>query len=155
MTKVYTSRYSNKELQSGNYTAVGITLGRPKFNLGQQLAGNLYDIAPKGLFGKGYGREEYKEKYFEKMDKIGVERIRRQLDYYRSMGKDVVLLCFEDVRDESQFCHRNVFAEWWEKNTGERIEELPDPAECKYKKKKEEKKEEEGYSQLSLFGFPI
>lgn len=150
--KLYTSRYSNKELETGNYTAVGITVGRPKFPLGYQVAGVLKDVAPFGLFGKGYGREEYTKLYFQRLDRIGVTRIKTQLEQYARLGKPVVLLCYEDVRDESQFCHRTLFAEWWEKNTGEKVEELYDESEpkCKCAQKKEEK-EEQIDGQLSLF----
>ena len=80
-------------------------------------------------------------------------------------GKELVLLCYEDVRVPGDWCHRTVFAEWWAEQTGELIEELYDPSEPKVKKpaaKKESKepvkkvvetrKEEPGYEQLSLFG---
>lgn len=36
---IYTSRYSNPELKTGNYTVVGITRGAPKFPLRYTLAG--------------------------------------------------------------------------------------------------------------------
>ena len=52
-----------------------------------------------------------------------------------------------------------VFAEWWVENTGEIIEELPDPNPPKGKKvatasKKPEvqTKPDDGYQQISLFG---
>lgn len=38
---IYTSRYSNPELKTGNYTVVGITRGAPKFPLRYTLAGNI------------------------------------------------------------------------------------------------------------------
>ena len=135
MVKLYTSRYQNPELKSGDYTPVGITLGRPKFKLGYDLFGNIYDIAPsKDLFGKGYPKEVYTKLYFEKMDRIGVDRVRRQLDKYRAFGKPVVLLCYEDLRDETLFCHRTCFAQWWEMRTGEKVEELHDTSVFKPKK---------------------
>lgn len=84
-------------------------------------------------------------------------------------GKDLVLLCYEDVRIPEDWCHRTVFAQWYCEMTGEIIEELPDPNPPKVKKppvqkqaKKEESKrtaaqkeakmETEGYEQMSLFG---
>ena len=45
---IYTSRYSNPELKTGNYTVVGITRGAPKFPLRYTLAGNIMEIAPPG-----------------------------------------------------------------------------------------------------------
>jgi hypothetical protein len=35
----------------------------------------------------------------------------------------LVLLCFEDVL-EGEFCHRRVFATWWEEKIGEHVPEL-------------------------------
>lgn len=76
-----------------------------------------------------------------------------------AQGKDLVLLCYEDVRIPEDWCHRTVFAEWWVENTGEIIEELPDPNPPKGKKvstaseKPEvQAKPDDGYQQMSLFG---
>ena len=52
----------------------------------------------------------------------------------RAEGKELVLLCYEDVRVPGDWCHRTVFAEWWAEQTGELIEELYDPSEPKVKK---------------------
>ena len=43
---IYTSRFQNPALKSGNYTVVGIVRGLPRFRLGYKLAGNIIDIAP-------------------------------------------------------------------------------------------------------------
>ena len=51
--------------------------------------------------------------------------------------KDIVLLCYEDVRKgESDWCHRTMFAKWWFEKTGEVIPELPDPSTPKISKAK-------------------
>ena len=103
------------------------------------------------------------------MERIGTDRIIDKVEKMnaeaRAEGKELVLLCYEDVRVPGGWCHRTVFAEWWAEQTGELIEELYDPSEPKVKKpaaKKESKepvkkvvetrKEEPGYEQLSLFG---
>ena len=56
---IYTSRYSNPELKTGNYTVVGITRGAPKFPLRYTLAGNIMEIAPPGYLFNEYNRERY------------------------------------------------------------------------------------------------
>lgn len=38
--------------------------------------------------------------------------------------KDIVLLCFEDLTKPGEWCHRCVFAEWWQNKTGQKINEL-------------------------------
>ncbi|NBJ88141.1 YopX family protein [Acutalibacter sp. 1XD8-36] len=52
----------------------------------------------------------------------------RELQRFERLGKDVVLLCYEDIRKgPDDWCHRRTFADWWLKNTGEALPELFDP----------------------------
>ena len=165
---IWISRYSNKELQSGKYYPVGISIGTPKFPLGYTLRMQCYSLAPKGYM-LNMELERFKPAYYEKLEGIGTDRIidmvQRMDEEARAEGKELVLLCYEDVRVPGDWCHRTVFAEWWAEQTGELIEELYDPSEPKVKKptaKKESKepvkkavedrREEPGYEQLSLFG---
>lgn len=165
---IWISRYSNKELQSGKYYPVGISIGTPKFPLGYKLIKQCYSLAPKGYM-LNMELDRFKLAYYEKLEGIGTDRIINMVlkmeAEARAEGKELVLLCYEDVRVQGDWCHRTVFAEWWKEQTGELIEELNDPSEPKVKKptaKKENKKpvkkaveskkEESGYEQLSLFG---
>lgn len=133
--KIYTSRFQNPALKSGKYTVVGIVRGLPRFQLGYERAGNIIDIAPPRELFNVYDREQFTEPYMAHLDRIGLERISAQLQQYFELGKDVVLCCYEDVREPNEWCHRLVFAEWWLKNTGKKIEELPNPAPVKSTKK--------------------
>ena len=63
---------------------------------------------------------------------MGIDRIYRQIQAFDS-GKPVVLLCYEDVRDPLQWCHRTMFAKWLLEKTGEIADELPDPTTVKVK----------------------
>lgn len=160
---IWTSRYSNKELLNDKYYPVGISIGQPKFHLGYALREQCYSLAPKGYM-LNMDIERFKPAYYEKLEGIGADKIvsmvNRLDERARSEGKELVLLCFEDVRVPEDWCHRTVFAEWWAENTGEVIEELPDPTPPKVKKPKsdnkkpvkEAAKEESGYQQMSLFG---
>lgn len=165
---IWISRYSNNELQSGKYYPVGISIGTPKFPLGYTLRKQCYSLAPKGYM-LNMELDRFKPAYYEKLEGIGTDRIIDMVEKMnteaRAEGKELVLLCYEDVRVPGDWCHRTVFAEWWAEQTGELIEELYDPSEPKVKKpaaKKESKepvkkvvetrKEEPGYEQLSLFG---
>lgn len=161
MAKIYTSRFSNKELRNKAYYTVGITLGKPRFSLGYVESIHCYALAPdKWMWGKG--REEFRELYFEKLDKMGLDRVQDLLDSFSReadlTGRDVVLLCYEDIRDPSQHCHRTSLAEWVMQQTGEIIEELPDPSPVKYKKQvkkatvKPQSADNQEYEQMSLFG---
>lgn len=163
---IWVSRYSNKQLQNGNYYPVGISIGQPKFPLGYQLREQCYSLAPKGYM-LNMEIESFRQAYYEKLDGIGTEKIINMVtrldEKARNEKKELVLLCYEDVRVPEDWCHRTIFAEWWAENMGEIIEELPDPTppkEKKQAKKKEESekpvreaaKEDSSYQQMSLFG---
>lgn len=124
---IYTSRFQNPELKTGNYTVVGIVRGLPRFKLGYERAGNIIDIAPPKEIFKVYDETHFKAPYMAHLDGIGLERISAQIQKYVELGKDVVLCCYEDVREPGEWCHRTMFAEWWFKQTGEVIPELPNP----------------------------
>ena len=170
---LYVSRYSNPELKKGIYTAVRISIGVPKWPLGYQITGEISDLMPWGMLNK-YSHEEFVVRYREKLENIGVEKIRRYLRSYERIGKPVVLLCYEDIRVKGQTCHRTTFAEWWKEKTGEDVKELEDPsipkgekvetknqsvskAELRAKKRNEEliKQREMELAQISVFDLLI
>lgn len=156
---IYTSRFSNPELRTGNYTAVRISLGSPRWSVGYIINGAINELMPKGLLGKyDNDKQTYEREYRKILDRYGVPLISQRLREFEAYGKDVVLLCYEDVRKgENDWCHRTMFAEWWKEHTGEVIEELKDPTTPKIDKPKTEVKvvkpevEEQQVDQLSLF----
>ena len=123
---ILTSRYFNPELRSGDYTAVRISVGTPRWRLGYTLAGEITELMPWGLRGIS-DMEIFKTQYTARLDEVGVDRIAAKLRRFESFGKPVVLLCYEDIRKGGDnWCHRTMFAEWWFKHTGEEIDELAD-----------------------------
>lgn len=152
---IWISRYSNKELQSDKYYPVGISIGKPRWPLGYQLRDQCLELAPKGYMLK-MDIVSFTAIYEERLENIGVSNIARILSGYedkaKKEGKEVVLLCYEDVRKEGEWCHRTIFAEWWRKKTGETIRELHDPSVPKEKKPLAQNvKEDNRYKQMSLF----
>ena len=155
MPKLYTSRFSNKELESGKYTVVGVVRSMPKFPVKYRIAGDIMQIAPPGYLWNENNMERFRQPYFRHLEKSGYPVIGAIIDAYLKEGKDVVLCCYEDVRKPNEWCHRLVFAEWWYEKTGQKIEELPDPspvAGARKAKQKEQKKQEQesGCEQLSF-----
>lgn len=154
MAKIYTSRFSNKELETGKYTVAGIVRSMPRFPVKYIISGDIIQIAPPGYLWNENNREKFREPYFRHLEKYGYPVIGAIIREYLDMGRDVVLCCYEDVRKPDEWCHRLVFAEWWKEKTGQIIEELPDPSPVPgaKKAKKEEKKAQEtaGYEQLSF-----
>lgn len=129
---IYTSRFSNPELKTGNYTAVRISVGSPRWNLGYTVNGAISELTPKGIFGKYETKAAFEIAYRKRLNCVGVEYIRKLLRGYELLGKDVALLCYEDVRKgDSDWCHRTMFADWWREKTGEVIPELYDPSPVK------------------------
>lgn len=127
MAKIWTSRFSNPELKSGEYTVVGIVRSLPRFPLKFTLAGNIIDIAPPRALFKENDLNKFVEPYCRNLDRIGFHAINEQIRHYLNQGKDVVLCCYEDVRKgPHNWCHRIVFADWWLQQTGEQILELKD-----------------------------
>lgn len=151
---IYTARYGNKRLREDGYFPVGISLGTPKFKLGYDLRDQCYALAPKGFMLKmEYG--PYREAYFGKLEAIGTNKIIgivQRLDARaQEEGKSLVLLCYEDLRKPENWCHRTLFAEWWQAKTGEVIEELEEAEPLKTKPPAVAVPEEEEATQIALF----
>ena len=67
------------------------------------------------------------EGLYSRLNQKGVQRILAQLQRFERIGKDVVLLCYEDIRKPDDWCHRRTFADWWMKQTGEGTSLPPPP----------------------------
>jgi len=121
-----TSRYFGRQkVFDSGLAPVRTTTGAPRFALGYELAGNVGMLAPYGLRSIE-DEAEFEAAYRARLDGFGVEKIRTALeDVARSAGTaGVVLLCFEDLEDPTQSCHRTIFAAWWGEQTGEDVPEL-------------------------------
>ena len=100
---IWTSRYSNKELveNKDKYYCVGISLGTPKFPLGYNIEQQCYSLAPKGYMLR-MELEKFSEEYYRKLEGIGSDRIIDMVMRFEKRasdeGKELVLLCYEDVR---------------------------------------------------------
>lgn len=120
---IWTSRYSNKELveNKNKYYCVGISLGTPKFPLGYNIEQQCYSLAPKGYMLR-MELEKFTEEYYRKLEGIGSDRIIDMVMRFEKRaadeGKELVLLCYEDVRIPEDWCHRTVFAQWYCEKTG-------------------------------------
>lgn len=132
-SKVYISRYSNKELNNENYTPVSISLGLPKFKIGYKISKQVYSLAP----GRDYFRareDVFTDRYLEGLEKLGIEKVMRILEGLVEQGKDLVLLCFEDT--DKDLCHRTLLANWLKEKKGLEVLELHDPSKKAQPKKR-------------------
>jgi len=123
---IATSRYAAREkVVASGLSPVRTTVGAPRFRLGYELVGNVAMLAPYGL-RTIEDEAEFEVAYRARLEGFGVEKIRAALeDVARAAGaRGVVLLCFEDLEDPTQSCHRTIFAAWWREQTGEEVVEL-------------------------------
>lgn len=120
--KIATSRYQNiKAAVDLGYVPVNITLGAPRFVKAGVIKGRIPQLAPDR---DAFHAPDWDVKFRSKLERVGVDQIRQLIEQVAG-GQDVVLLCFE-YRPTPDDCHRRVFAEWWEAQTGEVVEELDD-----------------------------
>jgi hypothetical protein len=81
-------------------------------------------IAPSGyMLNKSHS--EYQALYLDRLDRYSQEvelGFRNVADLYP--GQDLVILCFENLSRPNAWCHRTMFAKWWEGRTGEQVVEV-------------------------------
>lgn len=119
-----TARYLNPKINNRQFIPLRISLGAPKFSLSFSIAANFNVIAPTREILLITDKDAYRREYRRYLETLGVTAIRNALRPFLQADKETLLLCFEDLRDPSQWCHRRFFAEWWEEKTNERVPEL-------------------------------
>lgn len=113
--KIYTSRYSNKNLaERTDLVKIGISLGNPRFPL-RYVVASMRELAPTRDMLHMEDEAAYCARYRAILDHLGVDLIRTKMTQLGG-GKSVALLCFEDVRKPGQWCHRTMLGEWLEEN---------------------------------------
>lgn len=134
--RIYTSRFHNPELTGRpDLVKVAITVGKPKWPVGFEFV-ELAWLAPFGKLFRIDDRREFTAAYFQKLGRIGVAAISKRFQEISAQhgGRDLVLLCYENLSKSWEWCHRQVLAQLWLRETGEEIVELetgiaPEPPE--------------------------
>ncbi|KPI15704.1 hypothetical protein OK074_2149 [Actinobacteria bacterium OK074] len=123
MFELFTYRYQGFEPSMG--VPVRITLGAPRWVLPYVLEHQVREAAPSREYF-GVARPTYEAAYLAQLDRCGVEFFASRFREIAAAGRDLrlVLLCFEDLSEPGQWCHRRMFAEWWQEETGARVREL-------------------------------
>lgn len=86
-----------------------------------KIAGAIRALAPERAW-LNLDRPEYEPLYRARLDALGVPAIRRSIAAL-ALDREPVLLCFESLIDGS-WCHRRIFAAWWQEQTGQPVPEL-------------------------------
>jgi uncharacterized protein YeaO (DUF488 family) len=134
--KLYTSYWKNEALALPPYNKalkVGISRGGPR-GLKMPYKYRMLRAEPfapsKNLLSwwrrpgtrTSEDEEVYEREYLLQLEEAGVERIAEQLeDKAAGASGTVILLCHEEP---GEFCHRRLFARWWQETTGQEIPEL-------------------------------
>jgi hypothetical protein len=83
------------------------------------------ELAPsRSYFGSA--RPEFEAAYRAQLDEQGVEALAARFQGIAVAGGDLrlVLLCFEDLAKPGEWCHRRMFASWWQEEAGAQVREL-------------------------------
>lgn len=112
---------------------VRIARGAPAFPLPYPDVPLEALMPPGWVLGRLRGdRDAYEAAYRDHLNRIGVERLREEFAALRAAhgGQPLVLLCYESLRRPDEWCHRRMFAAWWEEQTGERVPEFRAPGQA-------------------------
>lgn len=123
--KLFTSRY--QRFQPAQGAPVRTTVGAPRYQLPYDLAGHARLLAPSYNMLK-LDEQPYRHIYVERLESAGLDAIQAELADIADQAQDerLVLLCFCDlsVPPPNAWCHRRMFADWWQEKTDEDVPEL-------------------------------
>lgn len=120
--QIFTASY--KAFKPSMGIPVRTSNGRPKYSLPYLLEWKAPVVFPAwALVRSTLSMAEFGIQYRKNLDKLGVEKVREQLEEIAFHAGDnrLVLLCFEKGVSD---CHRGAFATWWEEKTGEQVKEI-------------------------------
>jgi hypothetical protein len=83
---------------------------------------------------------DYAKEYLRQLEALGLTAIKKAVAGIEAeaakSGREAVLCCFESLKEPGQYCHRTLFAKWYQERTGMEIQELgqePDSSGLKFK----------------------
>lgn len=103
-------------------TTVGGLRWAPSYN-DRMVYSRLVTPRRNFVFPRPLPYDRYEEAYWRMLDAHGVDAINAELRRIGG-GRDVVLLCFDDLSKPDGWCHRTMFGAWWTARTGQIVEEL-------------------------------
>jgi len=133
--RIFTSRYQNKALaQREDLVKVGISIGHPRWPLGYKVE-YIDFLCPRYWMLRGVKdgiltHDAFRVAYLDQLEKVGFEAVRQAIGSIseRNGGRDVVLLCYEDLDKPDAYCHRRYLGEWIAEKAGVALPaELPTP----------------------------
>lgn len=121
--RIFTARYGNsRSIKASGALPVRTSIGAPR-NVAFHYE-SVVELAPD-QYMLGLPRDVYEPIYLRKLEALGVKDAYGLL-WGTGNGRDVVLLCYENLLKEGYWCHRRMFADWWTSETGDPVIELED-----------------------------
>jgi hypothetical protein len=121
---LFTSYYASKKLDRAKHLLVRTSVGVNRWCPTDEF---FHLLAPHSEW-IGLPLEEYAPRYLAMLEGYGVDEIKELMELLwetaDEQGKVPVLLCYEALKKPGEFCHRRIFAEWYESQTGLVIPEL-------------------------------
>lgn len=116
--KIYTSYFAKSyQFPDDRYSCIAISVGIPKaikVNKSYKKLAPSWDIIQE-YKNNGGDIERYKSRYYnEVLNKLDVCEVYKDLEKL-SDGKDIVLLCYEGIKN-NDFCHRHLVSHWLREN---------------------------------------
>jgi hypothetical protein len=123
-TAIYTAPWKLMREPPGGLVPVRISIGRPKFIKDSHRFPSIRELMPFDILGMEH--DQFKLAYRRHLEHVGVETIHDRFDqlHRRHHDRPLALTCFEDLLKPGTWCHRRMFAAWWQEHTGEDIPEL-------------------------------
>lgn len=121
--RLHTCSYTEMRAEMG--AGIRTSLGAPRWKLKYDIADVIKEITPNRDFLQA-PKHEFRRLYIAKLRLTGTEKLaRRFAAAAEALGTpDLVLLCFDKLYEEGNWCHRTIFAQWWHDETGETVTEL-------------------------------
>lgn len=129
--QLFTARYTAKRLiAQADAVPVATTVGQSSSTF-HRPAFHSPSLAPYGVFGITH-YSTFRERYRERLGRLGLDHIATELETIATLTgcPRLALLCFDDLTKPDNWCHRRMFAEWWEEQTGMEVPELGRMAEA-------------------------
>lgn len=116
---------SFSEFQPDMGHPVRIARGFPRYPLKYRLRDSYTPFTPGADYLYVKSDEVFYRRLREQLEATGLARMVRQLTTIAEVNDadTLVLLCFEKLNKRDD-CHRTYIGQWWEEQTGHRVEEL-------------------------------
>jgi hypothetical protein len=126
---IYTCSYSEFDKHQDDVAGlvpIRASVGYPRFRKPYMTRmGYCRDVTPRSSYLRA-PYEEFLTAFTAQLDAAGAAGINQALakEARDHGGQHPVVLCFEDLGNPTNYCHRRLFADWWLTQTGEEVIEL-------------------------------